>query len=315
MGSRYSIRDALPTFSEEDCEGALYAAKWPSGYHCPRCAHRRHYSVIWRGRKRFECSTCGHQTTLTAGTILEGTRTPLCKWFQAMYLMQIGISAKLLSELIEVTYKTAWLMNHKLRFAIEQWDSELPLGGNLKLLGTFYGYEYHRRCSSKEAQADVEKLPIIIGASIDDADTATRLKMKCVDIRECKRVSAGHGSTATPALDLFLLHHTSGSDPLGAVHVLDSVKRMERTELHVAWQEAVRWLAWTFGGIGPKHLQAYLNEFCFRRVLRKEALAELIAFCGTTATITYGVLVGRNRGVYRMRWTHKRGNSIKKVAS
>lgn len=315
MGSRYSIRDALPTFSEEDCEGALYAAKWPSGYHCPRCAYRHHYSIIWRGRKRFECSSCGHQTSLTAGTILEGTRTPLSKWFQAMHLMQIGISAKLLSELIEVTYKTAWLMNHKLRFAIEQWDTELPLEGDLKLLGTFYGYEYHRRCSSKEAQTDFEAQPVMIGASIDDADTVTRLKMKCVDIRECRRISAGHGSTAIPAIDLFLLHHTYGSESLGAIQVLGRVKRMERTELHVAWQEAVRWLAWTFGGIGPKHLQAYLNEFCFRRLLRKGALVELIEFCGTTATITYGDLVGRNRGVHRTRWSQNRGKFAKKVAS
>lgn len=144
MTSRPSILKAMPSYSQEDCEGALFAAKWPDGYRCPRCGHSQHYDVSSRGRKLFECRSCSHQTSLTAGTVLEGSRTPLVKWFQAMFLMQIGVSAVLLSELIQVTYKTAWLINHKLRHAIGVWDCEQPLEGNLQLMDAHYGYEYHR---------------------------------------------------------------------------------------------------------------------------------------------------------------------------
>ncbi|CAI6070874.1 IS1595 family transposase [Cohnella sp. JJ-181] len=135
MPNRFSIYDAVPAYSEEDCAGALFAAKWPDGFRCPRCAHPHYYKVSSRGRHLFECRSCAHQTSLTAGTVLEGTRTPLTKWFQAMFLMQIGINAKLLAELIRVTYKTAWLINHKLRHAIGEWDRMRPLEGDLQLLG------------------------------------------------------------------------------------------------------------------------------------------------------------------------------------
>ncbi|MFD2333015.1 hypothetical protein ACFSR7_27470 [Cohnella sp. GCM10020058] len=215
-----------------------------------------------------------------------------------MYLMQIGISAKLLAELILVTYKTAWLMNHKLRHAIEHRDAKLPLAGNLQLLGEFYGYEFHRHFSGSHAAPEHKAQSVIVGASVHkQTDMVEQLKIKRVD--RTRNVLDGMG-----VIERFLLHHAVDSEEEpGEIKIFDRHNRKERSALHAAWTEAVRWLARTFGGIGPKHLQAYLDEFCFRRMFRSGSLVELVGLCGTTATIIYRKLVGRSLGVYPIKCT------------
>lgn len=291
-----AIGETVLMYTDEDCEGALLMAKWPAGYRCPRCANPRWYDVVSRGRKLYECRSCGHQTSLTAGTILEGTRTPLRKWFQAMHLMQSGISAKLLAELISVTYKTAWLINHKLRHAIDRWDRELPLEGNLQLLGEFYGYEYLQHISpSSLPEAAVQ--PVVLGAAVSECGDIAHLKIKKDSKEQPSR------STEAETLDRFVRQHTSDANVPRRVAAVDRRRNRGTTSrLPAVWQGVVRWLARTFGGIGPKHLQAYLNEFCFRYLLRRDLLVELIGMCGATRTITYPDLTGNRAGVQAIRW-------------
>jgi transposase-like protein len=70
--------------TEEACEQYLAACRWPDGFVCPRCGHRRAYPVA---KRRWQCAECRHQVSLTAGTILHNTKTPLIQWFWAAYLM------------------------------------------------------------------------------------------------------------------------------------------------------------------------------------------------------------------------------------
>lgn len=305
MPSRFSIQDYIPAYSEEDCAGALFAAKWPDGFRCPRCAHPHYYKVSSRGRHLFECSSCAHQTSLTAGTVLEGTRTPLTKWFKAMFLMQIGISAKLLAELIHVTYKTAWLINHKLRHAVGEWDRDRPLTGDLQLLGEYYGYEYHRYFSSVLMQGELRPQPVVVGVSLDGAGDVSHVKMKAVDGPEGDHPAVRGGMGGEESVKHFVHKHVAGGEASGHAELLQRGHHGQ-SRAHQAWREAMRWLARTFGGIGPKHLQSYLNEFCFRRICRSEALAELIASCGSTKTITYRELVGARSGVRPIKWVFRR---------
>ncbi|MDI4646319.1 IS1595 family transposase [Cohnella hashimotonis] len=305
MTSRISIRDSLPVYSEDDCESALFAAKWPHGFRCPRCAHPYYYEVSSRGRRLFECRSCRHQTSITAGTVLEGSRTPLTKWFHAMYLMQLGISAKLLAELIQVTYKTAWLINHKLRHAIGQWDRDRPLEGAVQLLGEYYGYEYHRHLGSSNAQQTLKPQPIVVGATLDESDQFVHLKMKAVDGPEGNDTTRRGVADGEEAAERFVQRHVAGGLAAGHMKKLEPGHR-GRSPLHFAWREAVKWLSWTFGGIGPKHLQAYLNEFCFRLTCRGALLAELIGCCGTRNRITYRGLVGPRSGIRPLKWGYRR---------
>ena len=72
--------------SEADCIEALARLRWPQGYVCARCGERRNYQLKTRPRV-FECAGCGHQESVTAGTVFHRTRTPLRKWFLAAWWM------------------------------------------------------------------------------------------------------------------------------------------------------------------------------------------------------------------------------------
>ncbi|WP_255374115.1 hypothetical protein [Cohnella sp. OV330] len=222
-----------------------------------------------------------------------------------MYLMQYGISAVLLAEIIYVTYKTAWLINHKLRHAVGERDRVIPLEGSLQLLGEYYGYDYHRYFSDRLAHGELKPQPIVVGASLDETGDIVHLKMKAVDGPEGNAAPGSGDSEDEEAIELFVQKHTSAGVAPGQWEVLERSHRGRKAPHH-AWREVVRWLAWTFGGIGPKHLQAYLNEFCFRRVRGSSMLAELIDCCGTTDTITYRGLVGARSGIRPIRWTFRR---------
>jgi transposase-like protein len=61
----------------------------------------------------FQCKRCGHQTTVTAGTVLENSQIPLRKWFLAIYLAaqdKRGVSATLIAKEIAAAYVTVWLI-------------------------------------------------------------------------------------------------------------------------------------------------------------------------------------------------------------
>ena len=69
-----SLIELFATFrTEEDCRHALFRHRWPDGFACPRCGGDHAYPIA--NRSTYECSACGHQTSVTAGTIFHKTRT------------------------------------------------------------------------------------------------------------------------------------------------------------------------------------------------------------------------------------------------
>jgi transposase-like protein len=115
--------------TEEDCRAYWIEARWSGTPSCARCASRRVWTI--REGTTFECSDCGHQTSLTSGTLLEKTHKPLKMWFRAIFEIstrRTGISAKDLQRIMGFgSYKTAWSWLHKLRAAMVRSMSE-PLG-------------------------------------------------------------------------------------------------------------------------------------------------------------------------------------------
>jgi transposase-like protein len=114
-----SMRDFQSQYgSEEQCESALFASRWPQGWHCSRCNCSRSFPTRNRhGRQLWECLICGYQSSSIVGTVFEHTKLPLTVWFLAMYLMtqsKNSVSALELKRQLGVTYKTAWLLKHKL---------------------------------------------------------------------------------------------------------------------------------------------------------------------------------------------------------
>jgi len=85
----------------------LFRLRWPDGFHCPQCGHTK----AWPVRETlYECSRCGHQTSVTAGTIFQDTRKPLTLWFQAIWYVvgqKDGVSALGLQRVLGITrYET-----------------------------------------------------------------------------------------------------------------------------------------------------------------------------------------------------------------
>jgi transposase-like protein len=114
--------------SEEQCEEALFAARWPEGFVCPSCGA----ATAWpfrRGRQPYwQCTACGYQCSLVVGTLFEGTKLPLSRWFLAMNLMsqaRRSVSAMELKRELGVSYPSARLIKRKLMKAAVRRDGQL----------------------------------------------------------------------------------------------------------------------------------------------------------------------------------------------
>ena len=98
--------------TEDACREYLFASRWPEGFVCPGCGAGRAGGET--RRHLWVCTACGQQTSVTAGTVMHGTRTPLRAWFWAAYLVAThhpGISAKQLQRQLGLSrYETAWLI-------------------------------------------------------------------------------------------------------------------------------------------------------------------------------------------------------------
>lgn len=71
--------------TERQCEKRLFKIRWPNGFKCTRCGDTKHFSLP--KHKLFQSKKCTYQVSLTADTIMHGTRKPLLKWFWAIYLV------------------------------------------------------------------------------------------------------------------------------------------------------------------------------------------------------------------------------------
>ena len=141
---------SLPQFqalygTEQQCEGALVAARWPRGWQCAHCACKRFFLTRnGRGRQLWECFVCGYQSSSIAGTVMEHTHLPLRLWFLAMYLLtqhKNAISALALKRQLGVSYKTAWLLKQKLMQTMAQRDARYLLQGRVEIDDAYLGGE------------------------------------------------------------------------------------------------------------------------------------------------------------------------------
>lgn len=130
--------------TEAKCYRALYKARWPHGFRCPCCAERRRSRFRRDGRVYYQCRRCRHQTTLTSGTLFEGTRLPLATWMLALYLLtstKTDLSALELMRHLDVNYKAAWRIKHKVMQAMVEREASRRLDGFVQLDDAYLGGE------------------------------------------------------------------------------------------------------------------------------------------------------------------------------
>ena len=73
--------------TEPQCAHELAQLRWPYGFRCPRCGTAEHYRINQGARVLSQCRACRHQTSLTAGTMMDSSKLPLRLWFLAIYLV------------------------------------------------------------------------------------------------------------------------------------------------------------------------------------------------------------------------------------
>ena len=125
--------------SEERCRTYLEELRWPDGLECPRCGGKTISRITTR--HQLDCDSCRYRFSVTAGTIFHDSHLPLWKWFLAVYLIvesKKGISANQLKRMLDVTYKTAWYLSHRIRAALNEVDAQL-LKGIVEADETFVG--------------------------------------------------------------------------------------------------------------------------------------------------------------------------------
>ena len=249
--------------TEADCRAYWIEARWGGEPSCARCNSTRVWTI--REGTTFECADCGHQTSLTSGTLLEKTRKPLKMWFRAIFEIstrRTGISAKDLQRIMGFgSYKTAWSWLHKLRSAMVCPQRE-PLGPFVQvdeaLVGGKGGPHKELVLVAAEANGRVR----LAHAATNDEATIERFA-NCQIAADAQVVSDGHAGYNARSLDrrphdrrVQTKAERRQSDALQGCHWTTSLLK--------------RWLLGTHAGaVRPKHLQAYLDEFAFRHNRRK----------------------------------------------
>ena len=244
--------------TEEDCRAYWIKARWGGEPACARCDSKRVWTI--RQGRTFECADCGHQTSLTSGTLLEKTRKPFKMWFRAVFEIstrRTGISAKDLQRIMGFgSYETAWVWLHKLRTAMVRTDSE-PLGPFVQadeaLVGGKGGPHKELMLVAAEANGRVR----LVHADNNDADTLKRFADGQI-AADAKIVTDGHAGYNAKSLGK-------------RTHEARVQSKQERRDndavqaCHWAISNLKRWLLGTHAGaVSAKHLQAYLDEFVFR---------------------------------------------------
>src|ERR1700693_146140 len=129
---------SLPQFQkffpdDAACAKYLEAVKWPEGFVCPACQHQGEpYRFGKRSSVVLRCRACQYNASLTAGTVMQKSHTPLTIWFWAAYLMTTqtpGISSVQFQRQLGLTRnETAFIMLHKLRSGMVRPDRD-KIGG------------------------------------------------------------------------------------------------------------------------------------------------------------------------------------------
>ena len=176
-----SIPEFLGHFgTEAQCAEAVKCARWPGGFRCPRCDRADHYVVGHGARKLFQCNGCRHQTSLTAGSLMEHSKLPLTTWFLAIYLISQAktcLSAMALMRQLGVSYPTAWLLHQKINRAMARQESTHRLGGDVQIDDAYLGGE---RAGGKPGRGSENKVPFVAAVSLNERGHPMHVKLNLV---------------------------------------------------------------------------------------------------------------------------------------
>lgn len=262
-----SIAELCSRFdTRKKCVQFLESLRWPNGIDCPRCQGRSIYKVS--ARHKHECNACRYQFSVTAGTIFHRTHLPLQKWLIATLLIvnaKKGISAKQLERDLNVTYKTAWYLAHRIRRAMK--DSEIisKMQGIIQIDDTYVGGKAHRKRGRGAANKTVcggvlERGGWVPAKALENASASElcRPVRQSVDPDKVQMICADEWSGYNQLRREFYLqrvNHSAGEYARGDLHV---------NTIEGFWAIFKRGIVGSFHNVSRKYMPPYLDEFAYR---------------------------------------------------
>ena len=254
--------------TEEACRAYLARMRWPGGFRCPRCGVGKSWPV--RGTL-LECAGCGCQTSATAGTIFQDTRTPLPIWFRAMWWVTTqknGASALGLQRVLGLkSYETAWTWLHKFRRAMVRPGRDL-LTGRVEVDECYVGGLEE----GLPGRLNLKKALVVVAAQ-EDGPGIGRIRMRQIIDASSESLVPFVQDSVEPGSII----HTDGwlgylpLQKKGYEHDITFLRGNKKTpselmpRVHRVISLLKRWLMGTHqGAVSHKHLDYYLDEFTFR---------------------------------------------------
>ena len=299
-----SLPDFQRVFPDEHaCVSYMYAKRFPQGFVCPYCGEAESTAgppYTFENRPRvFRCRSCQRDVSLTADTVMERSKQPICTWFWTAFLVTSltpGMSAVQLQKMLGIDrYETAFQMLHKLRAAmVRPGRGKIGQKYAVEVDETFVGGatqgegrgRHHKTLVAGAVEvmprADVKwagKDPNVLGGSRPQhkgghgrAVIAGRIRLQVIPDRGKPALEAFVQENVEPGAVVRTdgWHGYERLSKLGYKHEPLVVKGDQtKTEahlpmLHIAFGNLDTWLLGTHHGVSPQHLQAYLNEFVFR---------------------------------------------------
>jgi len=286
------------------CRRYLLRCRWPDGFACARCGKKTEPWTTARGY--LHCRVCGHEVSVTAGTIFDGTRLSLRTWFSTMWFVtsqKDGASALGLKRVLGLgSYQTAWAWLHKLRRAMVRPGRD-RLRGRIEVDETYVGGSEE---GGKRGRGAEGKVIVVIAVEVHSPKGFGRVRMRRVPNVAgtslmpfiCEMVEPGSeiltdgwGGYNGVAAHGFTHNRVILSDTGDPAHV--SMPGVHRVAALVK-----RWLLSTHqGSVSGKHLDYYLDEYTFRfnrRASRSRGLLfyRLVQQAVATAPSPYRQIVG-----------------------
>lgn len=276
-----TLQEAMIHFADfENCKAVMVAIRWPDGVvKCPRCGSAK---VTWLAKARVWKCYAKHQSptfTLKTGTIFEDSPIGLNKWLPALWLVvncKNGISSCESARDLGVTQKTAWFMNHRLRFALTEGGSGL-LSGEVEADETFIGgkarnmhiAERKRRITGTGGTDKTAVMGIVErGGKVRTVVVANR-KKKALQAEVRNHVEAGSALYTDALLSYDGLEREYAHQVIDhAVAYVDG--KVHTNTLENFWSLLKRGISGTYVSVEPFHLFRYLDEQSFRYNNRKE---------------------------------------------
>ncbi|MEE8169759.1 MAG: IS1595 family transposase, partial [Phycisphaerae bacterium] len=262
--------------TEEQARQYLERLRWPDGPVCPHCSNKNIARLNGQAHRPglYKCRGCRKQFSVTVGTIFERSHIPLRKWVMATYMIctsKKGVSALQLQRMLGLkSYKSAWFMAHRVRFAMRCEPLQSKLRGVLEADETYVGGK--NIPGSKQGPGTL-KTPVL--ALVQRGGTVrTRVTNRVTPANLRAFIDDNADKRSTLMTDELRAYRTIGRQFKRHGHVLHGAREFARGDAYTNTAESFfallkRGMYGTFHHCGKQHLQRYCDEFAFRWDHRK----------------------------------------------